>query len=181
MIKPLAVDTDGQHWLLLQVYFQLTKRSIMPFKKFAIVAIALLTIVISACNNSKDKVTVNSTFSFKIDNVTYQSSSTSAYLTDTLYAGKKTLIIDGVTNNFKNHMELMVTFPDAISTGSYTQMVEMSLMDVEKKTTGYVEKLVTVKITSINSKYAEGTFSGVVINGEIEKPLTDGTFKVEIY
>jgi hypothetical protein len=152
----------------------------MPLKKIAIAILALFTIVVGACNNAKDKVTVNSIFSFKIDNVLYQSGATSAYLTDTLFAGKKTLIVDGVTNNFKNHMELMITFPDSVRTGTFNNMIEMAIMDIEQKTTGYVEKQVTVNITSINSKYAEGTFSGVVINGEIEKPLTDGSFKVEI-
>ena len=150
-------------------------------KKLTVALSALLIVLISACNSKKEDITVNSIFSFKLDGVLYQSSATTGYLTDTLFAGKHTLIVDGVTNNFRNHMELMITFPDSVKMGTYENMIEMAVMDIQQKETGYVEKQVTVQITNINSKYAEGTFSGVLINGEVEKPLTDGTFKVEIY
>lgn len=150
-------------------------------KKLTVALSALLVVLISACNSKKENITVNSVFSFKLDGTLYQSSATTGYLTDTLFAGKHTLIVEGVTNNFKNHMELMITFPDSVKVGTYENMIEMAVMDIQQKETGYVEKQVTVQITNINSKYAEGTFSGVLINGEIEKPLTDGTFKVEIY
>jgi hypothetical protein len=150
-------------------------------KKLTVALSALLVVLISACNSKKENITINSVFSFKLDGTLYQSSATTGYLTDTLFAGKHTLIVEGVTNNFKNHMELMITFPDSVKVGTYENMIEMAVMDIQQKETGYVEKQVTVQITNINSKYAEGTFSGVLINGEIEKPLTDGTFKVEIY
>ncbi|RFS22507.1 hypothetical protein DVR12_11940 [Chitinophaga silvatica] len=152
----------------------------MQFKKLTLALSAILLVIFSACSSNKDKVNAISIFSFKIDNVLYQSNATTAFITDTLYAGKKTLIIDGLTNNFRNHMELMITFPDTIGTGTFENMVEMAVMNIEPKENGYVDKTVTVNITSINNRHAEGTFSGVLINGEIEKPLTDGTFKVEI-
>lgn len=78
-------------------------------------------------------------------------------------------------------MELMITFPDSLKTGTFTEDVEMSLMNIQEKETGYLGKSIKVIITGINSKHAEGSFSGVLINGETEKPLTDGTFKVVIY
>jgi len=78
-------------------------------------------------------------------------------------------------------MELMITFPDSLKAGTYIEDVEMSLMNIQEKEPGYLSKNIKVIITSINSKHAEGTFSGVLISGETEKPLTDGTFKVGIY
>ena len=136
---------------------------------------------LGACDSKENEVAPVSTFSFKLDTIAFHSNATEAFVTDTLYPGKKTLIIDGVTNNFEHHMELMITFPDSIHTGSYENLVEMSLMNIEQKAVGYVSRRIKVNITGINSKHAEGTFSGVLINDDTEKQLTDGTFKVEIY
>ncbi|MFY0252724.1 hypothetical protein ACDQ55_02100 [Chitinophaga sp. 30R24] len=147
--------------------------------KLLLVAI-IAAMGLGACNATKNDVKTISTFSFKLDTVTYHANATEAYITDTVYTGQKTLVLDGVTNNFNYHMELMITFPDSIRTGTFED-AEMSLMSIQQKEPGYVGKHLKVNITGINSKYAEGTFSGIVTNGEIEKPLTDGTFKVEIY
>jgi hypothetical protein len=153
----------------------------MRMKLLLVAIIAALGVGMTACSSKKDDAKPNSSFSFKLDKDTYQSNATEAYITDTVYTGKKTLVIDGVTNNFGYHMELMITFPkDSLTTGSF-EGVEMSLMQIQQKEMGYTGQNIKVNITSINSKHAEGTFSGVLSNGDIEKPLTDGTFKVEIY
>ncbi|SEW20439.1 hypothetical protein [Chitinophaga arvensicola] len=152
----------------------------MRMKLLMVAFIAALGTMLCSCDKKNDTKPTSS-FSFKLDGVQYQSNSTEAYVTDTVYAHKKTLVIDGVTNNFGHHMEMMITFPDSIKAGTYQEDVEMSLMDIQQKEPGYLNKTVKVTITSINSKHAEGTFSGVLISGETEKPLTDGTFKVEIY
>lgn len=153
----------------------------MRMKLLLVAIIAVLGVGLSACNSKKDDARPASSFFFKLDKDTYQSNSTEAYVTDTVYAGRKTLVVDGVTNNFGYHMELMITFPkDSLTTGSF-EGVEMSLMQIQQKEMGYTGRNIKVNITSINSKHAEGTFSGVLSNGDTEKPLTDGTFKVEIY
>lgn len=152
----------------------------MRMKLLMVAVIAALGTAFCSCDK-KNETTPSSIFSFKLDGVQYQSNATEAYITDTVYTGKKTLVLDGVTNNFGHHMELMITFPDSLKTGTYTEDVEMSLMNIQEKETGYLGKSIKVIITGINSKHAEGSFSGVLINGETEKPLTDGTFKVVIY
>ncbi|MGF6845800.1 hypothetical protein QFZ51_001035 [Chitinophaga sp. W3I9] len=152
----------------------------MRMKFLMVAVIAALGTVLCSCDK-KNETTPVSSFSFKMDGVQYQSNATEAYLTDTVYAGKKTLVVDGVTNNFGHHMELMITFPDSLKAGTYIEDVEMSLMNIQEKEPGYLSKNIKVIITSINSKHAEGTFSGVLISGETEKPLTDGAFKVGIY
>ncbi|NLU93854.1 hypothetical protein [Chitinophaga sp. Ak27] len=152
----------------------------MRIKLLLAATIAIVGLGLSACNKKTD-LAPSSIFTFKLDTISYHSNSTEGYLTDTIEAGKKTLVVDGVTNNFGYHMELMVTFPDSIRVGSYEAGAEMTLMDIQQKAVGYVSKTIKINITSINSKHAEGNFSGVLTNGDIEKPLTDGTFKVEIY
>ncbi|NSL89057.1 hypothetical protein [Chitinophaga solisilvae] len=149
----------------------------MRLRHVVLAVIAVLT-GLTACNKKDKEVTPEGYFSFKLDNVEYKSNSTQGYITDTIIKGKKTLIVDGVTNNFGKHMELLVTFPDGVKAGQYAENIEMSLMDIQQKEPGYFGRAVTVKISSINSKDAEGTFSGTLTSGEIEKPLTDGTFKV---
>ncbi|TWF45049.1 hypothetical protein FHW36_101975 [Chitinophaga polysaccharea] len=148
--------------------------------KLLLAAIIAIGMGLSACSKKNDLAPAG-TFAFKLDTISYHSNSTEGYITDTIAAGKKTLVIDGVTNNFGYHMELMITFPDSIRVGSYEAGAEMSLMDIQQKAVGYVSKAIKINITSINSKHAEGNFSGVLTNGDTEKPLTDGTFKVEIY
>jgi hypothetical protein len=151
----------------------------MRMKLLMVAVIAALGIGLTSCNK-KDDVKLAGSFSFKVDNISYNSNATSAYLTDTVVTGKKTLVVEGVTNNFTHHLQLMVTFPDTVKAGLYDQLINISLMNVQQKENGLVNKNIKINITSINSKYAEGTFSGQLTDGEIEKPLTDGTFKVDI-
>ena len=137
--------------------------------------------IFSACK--KDDAQPEAVFSFTFEGKQYVSSGTSAYYSDTVITGKKTLVIDGVTNNFKEHMQLMITSPDGeMPVGTYGGSAA-SLMPVTDSTeSGYIGvSSINVEITSINSKRAEGTFQGTLSkSGETEKPLTDGTFKVNI-
>lgn len=151
----------------------------MRLKIFVWAVIAILTGAgLAGCSKKKD-VTPEGYFTFKAGDAAYRSNSTQGLISDTVVAGKKTLIIDGVTNNFGKHMELMITFPDGLKTGQYDENAAvMTLMDIQQKETGFITKTISIKLESINSKQAEGTFSGTLISGEIEKPLTDGTFKV---
>ncbi|PSL49672.1 hypothetical protein CLV51_1011007 [Chitinophaga niastensis] len=152
----------------------------MRMKLLMVAVIAASGIGLASCNK-KDSAKPAGTFSLKVDSISYNSNATTASFTDTVVVGKKTLIVDGVTNNFSYHLQLMITFPDSIHTGSFDQQVNLSLMNVQQlKGTGFLSKYIKVNITSINSKYAEGTFSGQLTDGVIEKPLTDGTFKVDI-
>ncbi|MBC9911320.1 hypothetical protein [Chitinophaga varians] len=151
----------------------------MRLKIFVWAVVAIITGAGLAGCSKKNETTPQGTFSFRVGDVTYHSNSTQGYISDTVIAGKKTLIIDGVTNNFTKHMELMITFPNGLQAGQYDQSAgEMTLMDIQQKEDGYITKAISIKLESINSKQAEGTFSGTLISGEIEKPLTDGTFKV---
>lgn len=152
----------------------------MQMRSFWAIAAMICSIVLYSCNKNNGPAPA-SIFSFKLGTDFYHASTPAAYLTDTIYNGKKTLVIDGVTNNFGQHMELMITFPDSVHAGIYTSGVEMSLMDIQQRQTGYMGNNIKVIVTDINSKHAEGIFSGALINGDIEKPLTDGTFKVQIY
>ncbi|MET6999675.1 hypothetical protein [Chitinophaga defluvii] len=117
-------------------------------------------------------------FSFKVDGMAYNANQIFTEIIDT--AGKKALIVDGVSNNFVNHQELIVFFPDVIKPGTNTR-ASLTLMNIKQEGVGYITSTLTVNITSINSKYAEGTFTGTLTSGETEKPLTDGTFKVYIH
>ncbi|CAL1521444.1 hypothetical protein [Chitinophaga sp. MM2321] len=150
----------------------------MRLKLFVTAVIAAAATALTGCDPKKNDISPISTFSFKVDTLLFRSNATQAYFTDTISAHRKTMVIDGVTNNFGHHLELMITFPDSIHTGQYTTGVELSLMKIQQDGIGYIGKTITVKIESINSKQAEGTFSGTLISGDMEKPLTDGTFKV---
>ncbi|HVI47284.1 MAG TPA: hypothetical protein VM802_20570 [Chitinophaga sp.] len=170
----------GQHRLYFATAYQNRKFYPMRLNLLMVAVVALLGAVLAGCDSKKNELIPAPYFSFKVGSETYRSNATTAYITDTVVAGKKTLVIDGVTNNFVKHLELMITFPDSVRNGEFREGVEVSLMDVQQKTDGYIGKSITVKLESINSKHAEGTFSGTLTSGEIEKPLTDGTFKVDI-
>ncbi len=161
--------TAGQH----------TKTRHMRLKVFVWAVIAIVVGAgLTSCSKKKE-ATPDGHFAFKLGDITYQSNSTQGYMTDTVIAGKRTLIIDGVTNNFGKHMELMITFPGNVQPGTYDEQAGvMTLMDIQQKESGYISKTLSIKLESINSKQAEGTLSGTLTSGEIEKPLTDGTFKV---
>ncbi|TWI91357.1 hypothetical protein [Chitinophaga japonensis] len=138
------------------------------------------TMIFSACD--KDDAQPDTQFSFTFNGKEYVSHATTAFLTDTVVAGQRVLVVDGLTNNFQEHMQLMIISPDSTLTmGTYSGST-MSLMPVQDSlSAGYLGTNMTVEITSINSTRAEGTFSGTLTeSGENEKPLTDGTFKVNI-
>jgi hypothetical protein len=142
-----------------------------------LVAAAVIT---NACN--KDEAAPESSFSFTFDGQTYVSHDTKASITDTIVAGQKALLIDGVTNNFKRHMQLIILSPDDSLNMGYYSGSTVTLMPVQDTIEGgWIGNQIEVELTSINSTRAEGTFRGALIrDGEIEKPLTDGTFKVNI-
>lgn len=138
--------------------------------------------VLSSCETKKD-TTPASTLVFTLDGQTYHSSQTDALLEVDSATGEQLLSINGVTNNLSHHMELVIGFPENIvQPGVYEASVTMVLSDIQaNKVTHYsMGRGLKVNLTSINSKHAEGTFSGTLTNGEIEKPLTDGTFIVNI-
>jgi len=136
--------------------------------------------IFSACD--KKDTPPETVFSFTFDGKQYVSSGTSAYYSDTVITGKKTLVVDGVTNNFKEHMQLMITSPDGeMPVGTYGGAAVALMPVLDSTEAGYIGTTIDVEITSINSKRAEGTFHGTLNkSGETEKPLTDGTFKVNI-
>jgi hypothetical protein len=151
-------------------------------KLIRLAAILLVAAVVTnACK--KDEESPAASFSFTFDGQTYVSHDTKAQITDTIVAGQKALLIDGVTNNFKRHMQLIVLSPDdSLNIGTYSGST-VTLMPVQDTIEGgwIGSNTIEVELTSINSKHAEGTFRGALIrSGEVEKPLTDGTFKVNI-
>ena len=152
----------------------------MKFIRVAAMLIVAAT-VYSAC--SKDEATPETEFKFTYDGKTYASHATTAYITDTIIQGQKSMVIDGVTDNFHDHLQLIISSPDdSLLVGSYSGST-MTVMPVSDTTVQGSIGLnsIEVQISSINSKHAEGTFHGVLKqSGEVEKPLTDGTFKVNI-
>ncbi|NIG52751.1 hypothetical protein [Chitinophaga sp. Cy-1792] len=150
----------------------------MRFKLW-LTAILAVGLFITGCESKKD-VSPKSFFTFKIGDSIYQSSSTEASLGVDKETGKPILTIDGVTNNFRQHMDLQIIFADSAVAGKYTTDIFVTLSDINTGTVSYynVGTGVTINLTSINSKHAEGTFFGNLTSGEIEKPLTDGTFQV---
>lgn len=149
-----------------------------------LVRVAAMLMVAAMVTNAckKDEAEPEASFSFTFDGQQYVSHDTKAYITDTIVAGQKALVVNGITNNFKRHMELIIMSPDdTLSVGTYSGS-SLALMPVQDTTSeGWIGNSIEVEITSINSKRAEGTFRGALIkSGEVEKPLTDGTFKVNI-
>lgn len=152
----------------------------MRLKLIIVAIMAVIGAGIAGCQQ-KEQEKPQSFYSMRVVDSVFRSNQTMAYLSDTIVKNHQSLVIEGVTNNFKTHMQLIVTFPNGAKPGTYTEGVEISLMDILQQKEGFIGKTITVHITSINSAYAEGSFSGTLISGEIEKPLTDGTFKVNLY
>ena len=149
----------------------------MPMK-FRLLMPAFFACVAGLTSCEKKETVPQDSFSFKVDGISYNANQVFTEIIDT--AGKKALIVDGVSNNFVNHQELIVFFPDVMKTGINTRAT-LTLMNIKQEGVGYITNTLTVNIASINSKYAEGTFTGTLTSGETEKPLTDGTFKVYIH
>ena len=173
----------GKTSYLAAMFIPIPSDKPIPMKLIRVAAILMAAaLVINACK--KDDAPPATSFSFTFNGQQYVAHEPSAYVADTILTGtnQKVLIIDGLTNSFKQHMQLMVISPDdSLNVGTYGGSV-VTLMPVQDTATqGYIGDQIVVQITSINSKRAEGTFKGTLIkSGEVEKPLTDGTFKVNI-
>ncbi|SFW38222.1 hypothetical protein [Chitinophaga sancti] len=147
--------------------------------------LGLLCLVMSFCACQKDKaVPTSGSLTFAFQNTAYTANDARGFATDTTVVGKKVLTIEGITGNLTKHIALTVIFPDSLAVGTYTQNNGAYILwspSLSGGVTSYLSTTATIKITSINSKYAEGTFAGILENGEKEEPLTDGIFKVNIY
>ncbi|MBV8255031.1 MAG: hypothetical protein JO154_20690 [Chitinophaga sp.] len=150
----------------------------MRFTLWLVAMIAIVTVFVG-CQPSKDGMPA-SYFSFRLGDTTYTSSSTETTLALDTAEKKMALTINGITNNFNQHMSLTLFFPDSAKAGQYNTDVFLILSDVKANKVMYycMGTGIKINLSSINSKHAEGTFSGTLTSGEIEKPLTDGTFKV---
>jgi hypothetical protein len=145
--------------------------------------LCMVAIVFAACQKDK-AVLASGTLTFTFDSTAYSANTSTAYKADTTSEyGKKIITIEGVTGDLAKHIAISVFFPDTLTTGTFTEANGATILFSPSlgQVTSYLSTTATIKITSINSKYAEGTFFGTLNNGEVEKPLTDGTFKVNIY
>jgi hypothetical protein len=145
--------------------------------------LCLFVAALSVTSCEKDQaVLASGSLSFSFDSAAYSANSSYAYVVDTNTFGKKAIIIEGVTGSLNKHIALTVFFPDTLIAGDYTEAQGASILYSPSlgSVASYLSTTATIKITSINSKYAEGTFVGNLNNGETEEPLTDGKFKVNI-
>lgn len=143
--------------------------------------LCLCLVTFSSCEKDK-AVLASGSCDFKFDGASYSANTTYGEVFDTTAIGKKVLLIQGLTGNLNSAIAVMVVFPDTLKTGTFTNTDHANVVFTSSISgaEAYESKTVTIKITSINSKYAEGTFDGILNNGETEKPLTDGKFKVNI-
>lgn len=143
--------------------------------------LCLCLVAFTSCD--KDEVAkASGSCSFQFDGKTYSANTSYGEAFDTTGIGKKVLLIQGLTGTLNSAIALMVVFPDTLATGTYTAAEHANIVFTTSVSgaEAYESTTTTIKITSINSKYAEGTFDGMLNNGETEKPLTDGKFKVNI-
>ena len=147
--------------------------------------LGLLCLLLAFCACQKDKAVLTSgSLTFVFDSTAYSANTATGYATDTTVVGKKVLTIEGLTSNLTKHIAITVIFPDSLAVGTYTQDNGAFILwspSLSANVASFLSTKATIKITSINSKYAEGTFAGILENGEINRPLTDGIFKVNIY
>lgn len=146
-----------------------------------LVSLFVTAITVTSCEKDK-AVLASGACSFTFDSIAYSANSSYGYVVDTTGLGKKALIIEAVTGTLDKHLAITVFFPDTLIVGEYTEAKGASILYSPSlgSVPSYMSTTTTIKITSINSKYAEGTFVGNLNNGETEKPLTDGKFKVNI-
>jgi hypothetical protein len=136
----------------------------------------------TSCEKEK-AVLASGSCSFTFDGGQYSANTAYGEVFDTTAPiGKKALLIQGLTSNLNSAIALTVIFPDTLATGTYTVTQHASIVFTSSVSgsEAYESSTATIKITSINSRYAEGTFDGILNNGDTEKPLTDGKFKVNI-
>lgn len=145
--------------------------------------LCLCLVAFTSCE--KDEVAkASGTCSFTFDGKSYSANTSYGESFDTTVVGKKVLLIQGLTGTLNSAIALQVIFKDSLETGTYTMAENASIVFTPTisgaEAITFESKTATIKITSINSKYAEGTFDGILKNGDIEKPLTDGKFTVNI-
>lgn len=138
----------------------------------------IFSLAVISCKKEDKPVVQQPTMSFALEGKSQVAHHVEAVF-DTTSSGQIILQVDGVMNNFAQHMGLTLTFSDkGVQTGTFTTAT-FTLMTTTGQG-GYSSKELKVNITNINNKYAEGTFSGILSDGDIDKQLTDGTFKVNI-
>jgi hypothetical protein len=147
--------------------------------------VCLFVTVLAVTSCEKDKaVLASGSCTFTFDSTAYSANSAYAYVIDTnLVGNKKALTLEAVNGGLSNHLAVTVLFPDSLIVGEFTEANGASILfspSLNADVPSYLSTTTTIKITSINSKYAEGTFVGKLNNGTDEKPLTDGKFKVNI-
>ncbi|HJT73636.1 MAG TPA: hypothetical protein VJ720_06450 [Chitinophaga sp.] len=150
--------------------------------------LCLVVIVFTSCNEDK-AVLASGSCTFAFDSIAYSANNAMASAKDSVYKDEdttftgKALTIEALTSSLNSHFTATIFFPDTLAVGTYTQNEYASMMFTSSMSGNihYLSTKTTIKITSINSKYAEGEFLGTLKNGETEKPLTDGKFKVNIY
>jgi len=143
--------------------------------------LCLCLVAFTSCDK-EEVAKASGSCSFKFDNKSFSANTSYGEAFDTTGIGKKVLLIQGLTGTLNSAIAIMVVFPDTLKTGTFTTTEHASIVFTNSVSgaEAYESTSATIKITSINSKYAEGTFDGILNNGETEKPLTDGTFKVNI-
>ncbi|GAA3915945.1 hypothetical protein GO495_19255 [Chitinophaga oryziterrae] len=146
--------------------------------------LCLFAITFTVISCEKDKaVLASGSCSFSIDSTAYSANTASGYLEDTVGIGKKALTIQGMVGTLNSFLAVTIIFPDTLTTGEFTEANHAFILfskNLSDSTASWTSTSATIKITSINSKYAEGTFAGILKNGGNETPLTDGKFKVNI-
>lgn len=172
------------------IFITIPREITYPMKlKSLLGLLCLLGIVYTSCNEDK-AVLASGACTFAFDSIAYSANTATAYLKDSVYVDEdttfkaKALTLEALTSSLNSHLVIAVLFPDTLAVGTYTQQATHSSILFSYSLSGniyYTSTTATIKITSINSKYAEGEFLGILKNGEIEKPLTDGKFKVNIY
>lgn len=143
--------------------------------------LCLCLVAFTSCDK-EDVAKASGSCSFKFDGKSFSANTSYGEAFDTTGIGKKVLMIQGLTGTLNSAIALTIVFPDTLKTGAFTTTEHARIVFTNSVSgaDAYESTSATIKITSINSKYAEGTFDGILNNGETEKPLTDGTFKVNI-
>lgn len=143
--------------------------------------LCLCLVAFTSCDK-EEVAKASGSCSFQFDGKTYSANTSYGEAFDTTGIGKKVLLIQGLTGTLNSAIALTIVFEDTLAIGTYTAAEHANIVFTPSVSAAeaYESTTATIKITSINSKYAEGTFDGKLNNGETEKPLTDGKFKVNI-